>query len=97
MLTAEQLCRRIIRLIHAPIRICDSSGNITARVFVEKGKQKDPLAYDETLNVNELYLQCFGGKIWSGGCMAGSCTPCQKHRHRFDHARTTIPCNFNII
>lgn len=48
MLTTEQLCRRIIRLIHAPIRIYDSDGYLI-RVFVDKGEQQDPLVCDEVL------------------------------------------------
>ena len=48
MLTTEQLCRRIIRLIHAPIRIYDSEGYLI-RVFVDKGEQQDPLVCDESL------------------------------------------------
>lgn len=48
MLTTEQLCRRIIRLIHAPIRIYDSEGYLI-RVFVDKGEQQDPLVCDEVL------------------------------------------------
>ena len=52
MLTVERLCRRVIRLIHTPIRIYDSNGR-PADVFVDSGEQQDPLACDEIL-LNQL-------------------------------------------
>ena len=60
MLTTERLFQRVIRLIHAPIRIYDSAGHLT-RIFVDKGEQQDPLACDETLPAQLLALSSEDG------------------------------------
>ena len=46
MLTTERLCTRIIRLLHAPIRVYDAAGNQTA-IYVDHGEQQDVLSCDE--------------------------------------------------
>lgn len=48
MIDIERLCIRIIRLIHTPIHIYDTSGALVA-VYVDKGEQQDVLACDEEL------------------------------------------------
>ena len=48
MLTAEQLARHMIQLLHAPIHVYDCSGVQTA-VFVDNGEQQDVLDCDRDL------------------------------------------------
>ena len=50
-----QLCAHLIRLIHAPIRVYDRAGTLTA-IFVDKGEQQDVLACDRAMRDELLAL-----------------------------------------
>lgn len=50
-----QLCAHLIRLVHAPIRVYDRVGTLTA-IFVDKGEQQDVLSCDRAMRDELLAL-----------------------------------------
>lgn len=48
MMTMEQLCRHIIRLLHTPIHVYSPSGEVLA-VYIDGGEQQDLLASSDSL------------------------------------------------
>ena len=55
MLTTEQLCSHLIRIIHAPIRVYSGEGE-RIRVYVDAGEQQDPLSCDPRFEQELLAL-----------------------------------------
>lgn len=57
-----QLCAHLIRLVHAPIRVYDRTGTMTA-VFVDRGEQQDVLSCDQAMQDALLALARPGAPV----------------------------------